>query len=93
ASGASQGMQLALNIGAMLLAFIALIAMLNYGVGTLGGVFGYPDLSLEQILGWILAPLAWCMGVPWADAGAVGSLIGIKTVVNEFVAYLQLAGA
>jgi CNT family concentrative nucleoside transporter len=92
AAGAGQGLQLALNVGAMLLAFIALIAMLNYGVSALGGLVGLEGLSLERIFGWLLAPLAWLMGVPWNDAGTVGSLVGIKTVVNEFVAYLQLAG-
>ena len=91
AGGAAQGLQLALNVGAMLLAFIALIHMINFGVGAFGGLFGQPELSLERIFGWILAPLAWLMGVPWADAGTVGSLIGVKAVVNEFVAYLQLA--
>ncbi len=92
AGGAAQGLQLALNVGAMLLAFIALINLINYGVGAFGGLLGQPELSLEMIFGWVLSPLAWLMGVPWGDAGTVGSLIGIKTVVNEFVAYLQLAG-
>jgi CNT family concentrative nucleoside transporter len=92
AGGAGQGLQLALNVGAMLLAFIALIHLINFGVGALGGLVGVANLSLEQIFGWVLSPLAWLMGVPWADAGTVGSLIGVKTVVNEFVAYLQLAG-
>ncbi|MBE0593179.1 MAG: NupC/NupG family nucleoside CNT transporter [Gemmatimonadales bacterium] len=92
AGGAAQGLQLALNVGAMLLAFIALIQLINFGVGSLGGLAGVEGLSLERIFGWILAPLAWLMGVPWGDAGTVGSLIGVKTVVNEFVAYLQLAG-
>jgi CNT family concentrative nucleoside transporter len=92
AGGAAQGLQLALNVGAMLLAFIALINLLNYGVAGLGGLAGIDGLSLERIFGWVLAPLAWLMGVPWADASTVGSLIGVKTVVNEFVAYLQLAG-
>ncbi|MDH3498014.1 MAG: NupC/NupG family nucleoside CNT transporter [Gemmatimonadota bacterium] len=92
AAGAAQGLQLALNVGAMLLAFIALIAMFNYLVGGAGALVGVEGLSLERIFGWVLAPLAWVMGVPWSDAGAVGSLIGVKTVVNEFVAYLQLAG-
>ena len=92
AGGAAQGLQLALNVGAMLLAFIALINMLNFGVAGLGGLAGIDGLSLERIFGWVLAPLAWLMGVPWADASTVGSLIGVKTVVNEFVAYLQLAG-
>ncbi len=92
AGGAAQGLQLALNVGAMLLAFIALIALLNAGIGWVGGFLGRPDLSLQVLLGWVLSPLAWLMGVPWGDAGTVGSLIGVKTAVNEFVAYLQLAG-
>jgi concentrative nucleoside transporter, CNT family len=91
AGGAAEGLHLALNVGAMLLAFIALIAMFNAGIGWLGGFAGMPELSLEAILGAVLAPLAWMMGVPWADAPTVGSLMGIKTVVNEFVAYLQLS--
>jgi CNT family concentrative nucleoside transporter len=92
ASGAGQGLQLALNVGAMLLAFIALIALVNALVGWAGGLAGVEALSLERIFGWALSPLAWLMGVSWADAGTVGSLIGVKTVLNEFVAYLQLAG-
>jgi CNT family concentrative nucleoside transporter len=92
AGGAAQGLQLALNVGAMLLAFIALINLINFGVAGLGGMVGVEGLSLERIFGWVLAPLAWLMGAPWSDASAVGSLIGVKTVVNEFVAYLQLAG-
>jgi len=92
AGGAAQGLKLALNVGAMLMAFIALIAMFNAIVGGLGGLVGLPELSLQQIFGWVLAPLAWLMGVPWADAVDVGSLMGIKVVINDFVAYLQLAG-
>jgi CNT family concentrative nucleoside transporter len=91
AAGAGQGLQLALNVGAMLLAFIALIALINALLGAAGGVAGIEGLSLERLFGWILAPLAWLMGVPWGDAGTVGSLIGVKISVNEFVAYLQLA--
>jgi len=91
ARGASDGLSLALNVGAMLLAFIALISLLNALIGWLGGMVGLDALSLENILGWILAPLAWLMGVPWSDAVAVGSLMGMKTVLNEFVAYLQLS--
>jgi CNT family concentrative nucleoside transporter len=75
----------------MLLAFIALVALLNALLGWMGGMVGMETLSLEGILGWILAPLAWCMGVPWVDAFTVGSLMGIKTSLNEFVAYLQLS--
>jgi CNT family concentrative nucleoside transporter len=92
AGGAAQGLKLALNVGAMLMAFIALIAMFNAIVGGLGALVGLPELSLQQIFGWVLAPLAWLMGVPWADAVEVGSLMGIKVVINDFVAYLQLAG-
>jgi CNT family concentrative nucleoside transporter len=91
ARGASDGLGLALNVGAMLLAFIALISLLNALIGLVGGMVGLDGLSLELILGWILAPLAWLMGVPWVDAVTIGSLLGMKTVLNEFVAYLQLA--
>jgi concentrative nucleoside transporter, CNT family len=91
AGGAAEGLHLALNVGAMLLAFIALIAMVNAGIGWMGGFVGAPDLSLQLLLGWVLAPLAWMMGVPWSDAVTVGSLMGLKTVVNEFVAYLELS--
>jgi len=91
ARGASDGLGLALNVGAMLLAFIALISLLNALIGWSGGLVGIEGLSFEVILGWVLAPLAWLMGVPWADAVTVGSLLGMKTVLNEFVAYLQLS--
>src|SRR5690606_19958897 len=90
AAGAADGLKLALNVGAMLIAFIALIAMINYFIDWAAGLFGY-DLTLQQILGWILAPVAWIIGVPWADAINFGSLLGIKVVLNEFVAYLSLA--
>jgi concentrative nucleoside transporter, CNT family len=93
ARGAGEGLTLALNVGAMLLAFIALIALANGLIGWGGGLFGAEDLSLELVLGWVLAPLAWLMGVPWNDAVPIGSLLGVKTVVNEFVAYLQLASS
>ena len=92
ARGAGEGLFLALNVGAMLLAFIALVALVNGLLGWLGGLVGFADLTLELVLGWLLAPLAWLMGVPWSDAPAVGSLMGVKTVLNEFVAYFQLAG-
>ena len=93
ARGAGEGLTLALNVGAMLLAFIALVALLNGVLGWAGGLVGWENLRLELVLGWILAPLAWVMGVPWNDSVAIGSLLGIKTVLNEFVAYLQLAGS
>ncbi len=89
--GAGEGLHLALNVGAMLLAFIALIALLDAGVGWVGSLARVPGLTLEGILGWLLAPLALAMGVPPRDAVEVGALLGIKTVLNEFVAYLRLA--
>lgn len=92
ANGAAQGMQLALNVAAMLMAFVALVALLNFGLGWAGGLLGYPELSLQGILGFLLRPLAWVMGVPWEDTGYVGGLIDIKTSLNEFVAYAQFAG-
>ncbi len=91
ARGASEGLGLALNVGAMLLAFIALIQLLNAILGWGGGLVGVDGLTLEGILGMILAPVAWLMGVPWQDAAVVGELMGLKTVLNEFVAYLQLS--
>jgi len=91
ARGASEGLSLALNVGAMLLAFVALVYLCNGVLGWVGALAGIPHLTLEWILGWVLAPMAWVMGVPWVDAPIVGSLMGIKTVLNEFIAYLQLA--
>jgi CNT family concentrative nucleoside transporter len=90
ASGAAVGVQLALNVGAMLMAFIALIAMINFGISWLGGLAGVGGLTLQGMFGTLLRPLAWAMGVPWADTQYVGGLMGLKTVVNEFVAYAQL---
>jgi concentrative nucleoside transporter, CNT family len=104
ARGAGEGLHLALNVGAMLLAFIALIALLNAVIGWTAGVVGLntllqgqgwimpgASLSLEAILGWLFAPLAWIMGVPWQDATTIGTLLGVKMALNEFVAYLQLS--
>lgn len=92
ALGASTGLKLALNVGAMLLAFIGLIALVNLMLGGVGSWFGRDGLSLEQILGWVFAPVAWIIGVPWMDSTQGGSLIGQKLVLNEFVAYVQYAG-
>lgn len=89
ALGASTGLKLALNVGAMLLAFIGLIALLNLMLGGIGGWFGNDDLSLQVILGWCFAPIAWLIGMPWCDAVNGGSLIGQKLILNEFVAYVQ----
>lgn len=96
AAGAGDGLRLALNIGAMLLAFIALIALLNWPLTWIGEVTGLQQMlgkptDLAALLGYLLAPIAWVIGVPWQDATTVGSLIGQKVVLNEFVAYLQLA--
>ncbi len=90
AMGASDGLQLALNVGAMLLAFIALIAMVNGVLGWFGGLLDHPELSLELITGYVLAPVAFMLGVPWNDCQVVGSLLGKKLILNEFVAYLDL---
>ncbi|PZP62461.1 MAG: NupC/NupG family nucleoside CNT transporter [Pseudoxanthomonas spadix] len=96
AAGAGDGLRLALNIGAMLLAFIALIALLNAPLTWFGewsglaAAIGRPT-NLATILGYVLAPVAWVIGTPWADATTVGSLIGQKVVINEFVAYTELA--
>ncbi|MBI5882237.1 MAG: NupC/NupG family nucleoside CNT transporter [Elusimicrobia bacterium] len=89
-NGASVGLQLALNVGTMLIAFMALIAMANGGLHLVLGWFGRPDIGLEQILGWAFSPLAWVMGVPWSDCVFIGQLMGEKTVLNEFVAYSHL---
>lgn len=96
ASGAADGLRLALNIGAMLLAFIALIALIDGPLTWIGEITGLASLlgqptNLATLLGFLLAPLAWVIGVPWQDATVVGGLIGQKVVINEFVAYLQLA--
>lgn len=91
ATGASEGLSLALNVGAMLLAFIALIAFINSLIGWVGGLFGADFLSLGWILGRLFAPLAYVMGIPSVDIIKAGELIGQKVVLNEFVAYANLA--
>jgi len=87
ATGASSGLKLAANVGAMLLAFIGLIALVNGVVGGVAGLFGFPDLTLQAILGTLFAPLAWVIGVPWSECFQAGSFIGQKLILNEFVAY------
>lgn len=91
ASGASEGLSLALNVGAMLLAFIALIAMFNGILEYFGSLLGYPNLSFEMIMGYAFYPFAFIMGTPLEDCFNVGILLGKKLVINEFVAYLDLA--
>lgn len=91
AQGAADGLKLALNVAAMLLAFRALIAVGDGGLGVVGEWLGLEGLTLSMILGWLCAPLALLMGVPWEEARIVGSLIGTKTVLNEFIAYAELS--
>lgn len=91
AGGASAGMQLALNVGAMLIAFVGLIALVNGILGGVGGWFGYGDLTLQSIFGWIFKPLAYLIGVSWDESAIAGQMIGMKLAVNEFVGYLEFA--
>ena len=90
AAGAIDGLKIGAFVGAMLIAFVALVATMNALLGAAGGLVGMDDLTFQKLLGILLAPIAWLMGVPWEDARAVGSLLGIKTVLNEFLAYQQL---
>jgi CNT family concentrative nucleoside transporter len=89
ASGTTDGLRLAANIGAMLIAFVALIALFNGIVGGISGLFGY-ELTLEKILGWIFRPLMFLLSVPWSEAQAAGALFGEKLILNEFVAFSHL---
>ena len=91
AEGGLVGMRLALNIGALLIAFVALVTLANHAIGGIGSLVGAEGLTLQSILGFFLAPIAFLMGVPWSDAREIGGLIGVKTVLNEFIAYQDLA--
>lgn len=91
ANGTTLGLQLAFNVGAMLIAFMSLLALANFIVGWAGGLAGVSGLTLEKIFGWVFAPLAWLMGVPWKECVQAGQFMGEKTVINEFVAYLHMA--
>jgi CNT family concentrative nucleoside transporter len=94
--GTGEGLQLALNVGAMLISFLALVALVNALLGVAGGGLAYlglagaRDLSLPMIFGWVFSPIAWAMGVPWRDAATVGNLLGTRMALNEFVAYAKL---
>jgi CNT family concentrative nucleoside transporter len=88
--GTGAGLELLLNIVAMLIVFIALVYLANSILGLLPDVFGAP-VTLQRMLGWVMAPICWLMGIPWAQAVTAGGLMGIKTILNELVAYLQLA--
>lgn len=90
ANGAADGMRLALNIGAMLIAFVALIALLNGLIGGIGHLVGQDGWSLNAVLGAIFSPLMYLLGIPWNEAGAAGNLVGQKLILNEFVAYANL---
>ncbi len=89
AIGASAGLSLAMNVGAMLLAFIALIALLNMMLGGIGGFFGHEEITMQIILGYLFSPIAYIIGIPWSEAVQAGSLLGQKLVLNEFVAYID----
>ena len=95
--GTGEGLHLALNVGAMLVSFLALVALLNALLGVVGGaastylgIASLANLSMQQVLGWLFAPVAWAMGVQWQDAAIIGNLLGTRMVLNEFVAYSQL---
>ena len=88
ANGTTDGLKLAVNVGAMLIAFIALVSLLNAGVGLIS--IGGEPLTIERMLGWVMAPCAFLMGVPWSEAPAVGSVLGTRTVINEIIAFMQL---
>ncbi|MEM6639859.1 MAG: nucleoside transporter C-terminal domain-containing protein [Pseudomonadota bacterium] len=90
AEGALSALRLAANIGALLIAFVALVELVNAALGAVGALVGQDNWSLQRLLGAVLAPFVWLMGIPWQDAQEVGSLVGIKTVANEFVAYVEL---
>lgn len=89
--GTLDGLQLWLNIIAMLLVLVALVHLVNLGLAWMPEVAGAP-LTLERLLGWVMAPIVWLTGIPWAESMTAGALMGVKTVLNEFIAYLQLAG-
>ncbi|WP_375429131.1 NupC/NupG family nucleoside CNT transporter [uncultured Sphingomonas sp.] len=90
AQGAQTGVKLAVAVGAMVLAFVALVALANGLLGAVGGLFGYPTLSFQGLLGYVFAPLMFLLNVPWDEAGIAGGLFGQKIVLNEFVAYISL---
>jgi CNT family concentrative nucleoside transporter len=90
AQGAQTGVKLAVAVGAMVLAFVALVALANGLLGGLGNMVGIPGLSFQRLVGYVFAPVMYLIGVPWAEAGTAGGLFGTKLVLNEFVAFLDL---
>jgi len=90
AQGAQTGVKLAVAVGAMVLAFVALVALANGILGGIGGIFGYPELSFQQLLGYVFSPVMYLLNIPWNEAQVAGGLFGTKVVLNEFVAYINL---
>jgi len=88
--GTQDGLNITLNIAALLLVLIALVTLVNFGLAALPFIDG-EAITLERMAGWVFAPIAWCMGIPWAESQLAGSLLGVKTILNEFVAYVNLA--
>ena len=88
--GTAEGLQLAMNVGAMLISFVAMIFLLNGILGAIGNAIGIPGFSMQMIFGWVFAPVAWSLGVPWRDAATIGNLLGTRMVLNEFIAFAQL---
>ena len=89
AQGTREGVELLVNVTAMLIVAVALVALANMMLGFFAGHFGL-TLTLQRMLGWVFAPLAWLIGIPWSECATAGSLLGVKTVLNEFVAFLEL---
>ncbi|MBX7458301.1 NupC/NupG family nucleoside CNT transporter [Qipengyuania sp. 1NDH17] len=92
AQGTQTGVKLAVAVGAMVMVFVALVALANGILGGIGGLVGYPDVTFQQLLGYVFAPVMYLIGIPWDQAGAAGGLFGTKIVLNEFVAFIQLGG-
>jgi len=90
ARGTTDGLHLMLNVIAMLVSFIALIALANGLFGWIHGLLGWFPANIQTVLGWVFSPIAWVMGVPWHDSGTIGGLLGTRMVLNEFIAYAQL---
>jgi concentrative nucleoside transporter, CNT family len=88
--GTLDAVPLMLSVMAMLVVLVALVTLANQALGLLPGVAGAP-LTLQRVLGWVMAPVVWAIGIPWAEAQTAGALMGVKTVLNEFVAYLDMA--
>jgi CNT family concentrative nucleoside transporter len=93
AAGAQTGVKLAVAVGAMVLAFVALVALANGLLGGLGNMVGVPDLSFQRLVGYVFAPIMYLLGIPWNEAGIAGGLFGTKLVLNEFVAFIDLGNA